>query len=117
MNVLDALLGTSDQGRDELVVEGTQAKTVLRKNDWVFIPPHDGPALYVKTNIELGNSPEQQLYNLSQDVGQIKNVAAQNGKLVNDMSARLEEILSSKQTRGVELETGEANKPDGRDGL
>ena len=38
VDVLDALLGQSDEGRAEIVLEGVQAKTVLRQGDWVFIP-------------------------------------------------------------------------------
>lgn len=99
MDIHDTLLGESGSGRDELVVEGLQAKTVLRQNEWVFIPPHDGPVVNVNTNTELGNSPEAQLYNLCLDIGQIKNVAAEHGDIVDRMSVRLEEILARKQTR------------------
>jgi hypothetical protein len=82
-----------------LVVEGTQAKTVLRRNEWVYIPPHAGPAVSENCNIELGNSPEPQLYNLSLDIGQIENVAAEQVDIAKEMSARLKEILESQQTR------------------
>ena len=37
--MLAALLGKSHRGRDELVVEGTQTKTVLRRKEWAYIPP------------------------------------------------------------------------------
>ena len=97
--VLDALLGKSEVGRDEIVVEGTQKKTVIRQKDWVFIPPHDGPAINKHTNTELGNSPDPQLYDLSQDIGQIKNVAAERDDLVKSMTARLEEVINGSGTR------------------
>ncbi|MBN1672599.1 MAG: arylsulfatase [Kiritimatiellae bacterium] len=99
LNVLDALLGRGAAGRDELVTEGTRAKTVYRKGDWVFIPPHDGPAMNTNTNIELGNSPDPQLYDLSQDIGQIRNVAAERPELAADMAARLEAIRKGARTR------------------
>lgn len=102
MNLLDALLGRSEEGRQELVVEGTQAKTVLRHNEWVYIPPHDGPAVDESKNTELGNSPDVQLYNLSEDIGQIKNVAAENEDLCDKMSARLKGILDGKRTRPIQ---------------
>ncbi len=101
MNVLDALLGRSNSGRDELVVEGTKAKTVLRRNEWVFIPPHEGPAVNTSTSTELGNSPEAQLYNLSEDIGQIVNVARDNGGIAREMAARLDAILAGRRTRPV----------------
>ncbi len=98
-DVLDALLGKSGKGREEFVIEGTQAKTVLRKDEWVYIPPHDGPAVEVNTNIELGNLPDPQLYNLSQDIGQIRNVASEQKDMVSKMSARLDKMLTSERTR------------------
>lgn len=101
IDLLDALLGRSDRGREELVVEGTQAKRVLRHGEWAFIPPYDGPAMNVNTNTELGNSPDPQLYDLSLDIGQIKNVAEERNDLVRLMSARLEEIVEGKQTRSA----------------
>ena len=101
MDVLDALLGRNSKGRDELVVEGTKARTVLRQNEWVFIPPHEGPAVNVNTNTEMGHSPEPQLYNLSLDIGQISNLAAKNREISSRMSARLSEITHSDRTRPI----------------
>ena len=91
-DVLDALLGRSEQGRDELVVEGIAAKTVMRQGDWTYIPSYPGPALFPHVNIETGNAPEPQLYDLSQDIGQIRNLAAERPDLVAALDARLKEI-------------------------
>ncbi len=109
MDVLDALLGKSDKGRDELVVEGKRAKTVLRQNEWVFIPPYDGPTISINTHIELGNSPEPQLYDLSQDIGQIKNIAADHDDVINKMRDRLREIRAGARTRPTGVETTKPN--------
>ncbi len=98
-DVLPALLGQSDAGRDELVTEGVKAKTLIRQGDWVCIPPHDGPAVAWSTQIETGNSPEPQLYNLAQDIGQVRNVAAERPDQVEAMSARLAEIRAGASTR------------------
>ena len=99
LDVLPALLGKTETGRHELVTEGTQARTVLRQGNWAFIPPHDGPPISHTTGIETGNLPETQLYDLSLDIGQIKNVAAEHVEVVNRMSARLKEIRESDRTR------------------
>lgn len=112
MQVMDALLGKSGSGREELVVEGFQAKTVLRQNDWVFIPPHDGPAVDRNKNTELGNSPDAQLYDLSEDIGQIRNVAREHVAIAQRMTARLNEITEGNQTRPIE----EPKKPNAGDG-
>ena len=94
VDVLDALLGQSDEGRAEIVLEGVQAKTVLRQGDWVFIPPHQGPPVNTNVNIETGNSPVSQLYNLSGDIGQIENVASIHPDVAERMADRLREIRS-----------------------
>ena len=86
-------------GREELVIEGTQAKTVLRWKDWVYIPPYDGPRIARNTNIELGNLPEPQLYDLSVDIGQIQNLAKRKRDLLETMSTRLETVLQGDNTR------------------
>ena len=94
VDVLDALLGQSDEGRAEIVLEGIQAKTILRQGDWVFIPPHQGPPVNTNVNIETGNSPVPQLYYLADDIGQIENVASVYPDVAERMADRLREIRS-----------------------
>ena len=100
VELLDVLLGASSEGRSELVVEGTQGKTVLRENEWICIPPHEGPAVSPTTNNELGNSDTTQLYDLSRDIGQISNVASTNPGVVDRMTERLSTIRNGERTRG-----------------
>ena len=94
VDVLDALLGQSDEGRAEIVLEGIQARTVLRQGDWVFIPPHQGPPVNTNVNIETGNSSVPQLYYLADDIGQIENVASVYPDVAERMADRLREIRS-----------------------
>ncbi|MDE2699915.1 MAG: sulfatase-like hydrolase/transferase, partial [Gemmatimonadota bacterium] len=94
VDVLDALLGQGDEGRAEIVLEGIQAKTVLRQGDWVFIPPHQGPPVNTNVNIETGNSSVPQLYYLADDIGQIENVASVYPDVAKRMADRLREIRS-----------------------
>ena len=98
-DVLDALLGRAGTGRSELVVEGMQARTVLRQGPWTYIPPHEGPAVSPTTRTELGNADEPQLYNLDDDIGQIANRARPQREIAESMDARLQEILGSTRTR------------------
>ncbi|HEY64288.1 MAG TPA: arylsulfatase [Caldilineae bacterium] len=102
-NVLPALLGESREGREELVTEGIQAKTVLRQGNWTFIPPYPGPAVSPTTGIELGNSDRPQLYDLSKDIGQIHNEADERPDMVERMWARLREILNEDRTRPEDM--------------
>lgn len=92
----DAILGKSKQGRADLVTEGFGAKTLLREGDWVFIPAYPGRRLFGDKNVESGNSDEPQLYNLSEDIGQTKNLAASNPEKVKALSEQLHAILSRK---------------------
>lgn len=94
VDVLDALLGQSDEGRAEIVLEGVQAKTVFRQGDWVFIPSHEGPPVNTNVNIETGNSPVPQLYDLSGDIGQVENVASAHPDVAERMADRLKQIRS-----------------------
>ena len=71
----------------------------MRRGSWTYIPPGSGPALYTNTNTESGNAPEPQLYDLSQDIGQITNVAESHPERVAEMDARLAEIRGSERTR------------------
>ncbi len=88
----DVLFGNDTVGREHLVTEGIGAKTVVREKNWVFIPPHEGPALFVEKNIETGNALEPQLYDLDADIGQRENLASQMPKKVENLNALLESI-------------------------
>ncbi len=83
-DLLNVLMGKSNQGRDELVLEAS-SRTALRKGNWVMIPPYPGPAVNQSVNIELGNSSEYQLYNLAEELGQQQNLAAKNQEKLQEM--------------------------------
>lgn len=73
-DLMSTLLGQTNMGRDELVVEAT-TRTAYRKGDWVMIPPYGGRKLLADVNIEIGNDTEFQLYNLKTDMTQQHNLA------------------------------------------
>lgn len=98
-DVLSALLGKTGEGRYELVTEGTRTKAVLHQDNWVFIPPYNGAPNTGATNIETGNLLENQLYNLSDDIGQACNLATDYPERVEAMSDRLTEIKQNCRTR------------------
>lgn len=91
-NILDALTGKSENGREYVVTEGTNGKVALRKNNWVYIPPYKGAAISTWVNIELGNSSEKQLYNISEDPYQQTNLAEDFPEIVEEMKNYLENI-------------------------
>lgn len=83
-NMLGLIMGKTDDGRAELILEAS-GRTALRKGDWVMIPPYQGPAVEKQVNIELGNSDEFLLYNLKEDEGQQNNLAQANTEKLQEM--------------------------------
>lgn len=94
-NMLNVLLGKSNQGRNVLVEQGLQSIAIV-KGEWKYIEPHSGPAKDELTNIELGNNPLPQLYNLKTDKGEVNNVAIQFPSVVKEMADLLNEIRQKK---------------------
>ena len=90
-DLMDVLLGKSDKGRDELILEAT-TRTALRKGDWILIPPYKGPAMNKQVNIELGNAMNYQLYNLKDDLEQQTNLAEANPEKLEEMVNRFKAI-------------------------
>lgn len=90
-NLLDALLGQSQKGREAVILEAS-TKTALRAGDWAMIPPYAGPAMQNQVNIELGNSSEYQLYNLKDDPGQQTNLAISNPEKLEELKKIYQEI-------------------------
>ena len=96
---LDAFLGESIEGREEIFAEAANKSHFLRQGKWTYMQPSEGPAHDFTTNIELGNSRDHQLFNMEYDVGQRINVAEIHPDLVEKMSHRIEEIKASARTR------------------
>jgi arylsulfatase A-like enzyme len=96
-DMLPALLGRSATGRDELVEHaGTLA---LVRGRWKYIEPGKGPRMNQQTNTELGNDPAPQLYDLSTDLGERRNVAAEHPEVTREMAARLRKIENDGRSR------------------
>jgi arylsulfatase A-like enzyme len=96
-DVLGALLGRTQAGRDHLVEHaGTLS---LIQGDWKYIEPSKGARMNVSTNTEMGNNPQPQLYNLKDDLGEKNNVATQYPQRVTEMAARLQKIKQQGRSR------------------
>jgi arylsulfatase A-like enzyme len=95
--LLDVLLGKSKNGREELILEAT-SRTALRQGNWIMIPPYKGPAVQKAVNIELGNSPEFQLYNLEEELGQQTNLAEKEPEKLQEMIESFEKIRGKEFT-------------------
>ena len=102
-DMLEVLLGKSDQGRNDLILEAT-TRTALRSGDYIMIPPYKGPKVNDLVNIELGNDTEYQLYNIKEDQGQQTNLAEKQPEVLNKMIARFEELRGSASKEIEQLE-------------
>jgi arylsulfatase A-like enzyme len=98
-DILNTLLGKSDKGRDNLIIEAT-GKTALRSGDWVYIPGYKGKNFREKVGIEVGNFPYEQLYNVKEDKNQQNNLAESNPEKLSELKAVFQKL------RGVDYTTG-----------
>jgi arylsulfatase A-like enzyme len=96
-DVLPALLGDSRTGRDHSVHHS--GRVALREGSWKYIPAGSGRAVMTNTVTETGEAPVDQLYDLAQDLGEKKNLAAQHPERVKAMAARLQSIRAAGRSR------------------
>jgi arylsulfatase A-like enzyme len=96
-DVLPALLGKSKAGRDHIVEHAGPLSLI--QGPWKYIEPSNGAPYNKNTNIEMGNDPKPQLYNLDEDIGEKKNLAGENPKKTEELAERLKKIRSSARTR------------------
>jgi arylsulfatase A-like enzyme len=97
-----ALLGDSAEGRAQLVQHSAGTLALVR-GPWKYIAPSRGAAVNQNVNIELGNDPLAQLYDLARDPGERNNLAAERPELVSELAAELERLRSAGR-----VETGSA---------
>jgi arylsulfatase A-like enzyme len=89
-NQWEALIGKSKRGRVSLVTHG--ASFAVIQENWKYIAPSKGPALYQLTNIESGHADYSQLYNLLTDPGEKKNMADSNPEKLKELEQLLKNI-------------------------
>lgn len=104
-NMLAALLGESKKGRDELVLEAS-GRLAFRQGNYILIPPYKGISLMKEVNIETGNLPDYQLYDISGDKGQKQNLAKTQPQKLEEMKLAMQKAVGDKfkpATTDVEL--------------
>lgn len=97
-NVLPALLGESAQGRDYIIEEALN-QLAVRKGDWKYIPPggvteRGGIDQWIKTEV---NEPGL-LFNLQEDPGETKDLAASYPAKVKELRQIIHEIAPEKSS-------------------
>jgi arylsulfatase A len=89
---LKVLTGKSAHGRD-FVIEHANPLSIIKGN-WKYIEPNSGEANDNKVHNELGNSLELQLYDLSNDIGEKKNLYKINLAKTKELAILLYEVKS-----------------------
>lgn len=91
--------GKSKKGREFLLEESVTLS--LRHGNYKYIHPTKKKAEWIKKekNIESGVSTEPQLFDLSSDIGETKNIAKDKPKIVKKMQAEIERIQNNQVTR------------------
>ncbi len=97
-NYLATLTGEDKMGRD-YVIEASGSLSIS-DGEWKYITPNKGPAYNKLTNTELGNSEDEQLYNLHEDMGEKQNVA----KKYPDKVKEMKQILEQEKQKGFREE-------------
>ena len=95
-SLLPAFRGETKTGREQLVIEAT-SRTAFRKGDWLLIPAYPGPELLEQVQIEPGNSPEPQLYDLGKDLAQQNNLAGKMPEKVAELMVDFKNIRGEHQ--------------------
>jgi arylsulfatase A-like enzyme len=94
-DILDALLGRSEQGRQNLVLEASR-RVAFRSGNYMLIPPYEGNPVSANVNIETGLYPEYQLYDINVDPGQMNNLAGEMPERVNELKDEFASRLGKK---------------------
>ncbi len=105
-NILAALLGDSTAGRTQLVEHS--GGIAIRAGAWKYIPTRPGVKKNANTDSETGNDPAPQLYDLASDLGETKNVAAENPEKVAQLAA----LLVAERAKAADA-SGPAKKGEG----
>jgi arylsulfatase A-like enzyme len=96
LNLLTALLGTTEMGRDNLVEHAGVLS--LRQGHWKLIESGKGPAVLANTATETGQTAQAQLFNLALDLSEQNDVSAHHPAKVKQMRELLQAIRSTPPT-------------------
>lgn len=92
---LSTLLGEDDKGSPFVVQQNLNNTLSIIVDGWKYIEPSLSPEREFWTNMELGNSPQEQLYNLNDDPAERENVALQNQEIVERLRRQLDSVKGS----------------------
>lgn len=96
-NHLDVFLGKNKtEGRKNFVVEAT-GRLAYREGDYVYIPGRPrAPKIAWQTGNEMGNPDVDSLYKITDDIGQVKNLAEKNPEKLREMRETMLKITGGR---------------------
>ncbi len=80
-------------GSAGIIKQNTAGARCYLAGDWKYIPANRAAAYNSWTAIELGNSPQDQLYNLARDAGEKNNLAQSEPDKLADMKAGQQQLI------------------------
>ncbi|MET4139619.1 arylsulfatase [Pedobacter sp. UYP1] len=89
-DMINQLLGKSSTNRPYLIEDADGLGIIVA--NWKYIAPNNAAAYDYSTKTELGNTKEPQLYNLSSDLEESKNLASQYPDKVKELSKKLQQV-------------------------
>lgn len=92
IDTLDAFLGKSTVGRQNLIIDSK----AVRDGDFVFLPAKMGKSWGDHIGIDSGNRTDDQLYNVTLDPQQSKNLASKYPEKVKEMRELLKKLKAKK---------------------
>lgn len=95
-NLLTEWIGESDLGRETIVTQNANRALSIIQNGWKYIEPSNGIVYNANVNIEMGNSPLPQLYDLLSDPGETTNLADIRPEITEKLAAELETIKDNR---------------------
>lgn len=99
---LSTLLGTDNTPREYVPEMSSQRVLSLRSGKWKYIEPSNGgPMITWGPEIETGNLPQPQLYDMTVDISEQNNVAADYPEIVADMQKIVDELHAMRPNREV----------------
>lgn len=97
-NALDVLTGEDLTGRDYVIEQNVNSTlSIMDSEGWKYISPSDAPAIEFYTKMELGNSPDEQLYNVSSEKCEKDNCIDE----FPEKAAELKKMLEEETAKGV----------------
>lgn len=91
-NHLPELLGVGHENREYIVQQNRQNTLAIMKDGWKYFEPSDKQTYEYRKSVELGNSPQPQLYRIAKDERERMDVAAEYPEKVAELAALLDEI-------------------------